>query len=148
MEQLFDSHITRTQTDRRFDLQRSRPPALPKVSSIVRQFIRLRHDLSGQLKDLESGKVKVLELIDGGRTDEDLTDEHIVKLQSWVEIIDAVLQEIRQPDVPVLVVRAAHQPENSESLRAHAVERSASRTAQAALARVGTAPPGAPRSGG
>jgi len=67
------------------------------MESRLQQLVRLRRKLSGQLKDLESGKVKVLVLIDGGRTDEDATHECIEELQSCLQIIDAALVDAVAP---------------------------------------------------
>jgi len=84
------------------------------MSVIVKQLIRLRRTLSGQLEDLESGEVKVLVLIDGGRTDEDATHERIEQLQSCLRIIDTALEQILQSAVLEPVAHATRQSQFSE----------------------------------
>jgi hypothetical protein len=85
---------------------------------VSQQLTLLRRSLSEQLRGLESGRVKVLLLIDGGRTDEDATHERIEQLQSCLRIIDATLEQVQYPAhsaAPTSIRRAGHGPRYPES---------------------------------
>jgi hypothetical protein len=59
----------------------------------IQRLTRLRRQLSMQLQGLESGEVKVLVLLDGGRSDEDDTAHHIQELRACLRDIDIAIHE-------------------------------------------------------
>jgi hypothetical protein len=85
---------------------------------VSQQLMLLRRSLSEQLRGLESGRVKVLLLIDGGRTDEDATHERIEQLQACIRIIDGALEQVpprAHSAVPTSIRRTALGPAYPES---------------------------------
>jgi len=60
---------------------------------LIQRLTRLRRKLSAQLQGLESGEVKVLILLDGGRSDEDDTRRQIQELRACLRDIDVALHE-------------------------------------------------------
>jgi hypothetical protein len=56
-------------------------------------LLRLRSDIEGQVEDLESGRVKVLRLHDGGSSDEDCSVEQLAILQAYLREIEVILSE-------------------------------------------------------
>jgi hypothetical protein len=66
---------------------------------VFEQLLKLRSGVEAQVEDLESGRVKVLRLYNGGSTDEDCSREHLATLHCHLYAIDAMLSEscIRSP---------------------------------------------------
>jgi len=65
------------------------------MSAVVQCLIRVRRTLSLQLRALESGEVKVLTLLDGGRSDEDSTGDYIQQVRASLDDIDLALRQMR-----------------------------------------------------
>ena len=72
---------------------------------LVQHLARLRHKLSVQLEGLESGEVKVLVLLEGGRSDEDDTRHQIQELRACLEDVDAALHQAGGTQATVASVR-------------------------------------------
>lgn len=61
------------------------------VLPLAQHLTRVRRKLSAQLQGLESGEVKVLILLEGGRSDEDDTRHQIQELRACLQDIDLAL---------------------------------------------------------
>jgi hypothetical protein len=59
----------------------------------LERLLHLRSDIEAQVEDLESGRVKVLQLYNGGSSDEDCSREHLAILRSHLKEIEAILSE-------------------------------------------------------
>jgi hypothetical protein len=57
------------------------------------RLLPLRSAIKTQIEDLESGRVKALELYNGDRSDDDCSLEHLANLRDHLVEIDAVLSE-------------------------------------------------------
>lgn len=66
------------------------------MSDIAKQLAQLSSTLRSQLRRLESGEVKVLRLVDGGRSDVDATSSHVTQLRSCLRGICLIAEEIEQ----------------------------------------------------
>ena len=63
------------------------------MSYSLERLLRLRSDLEAQVEDLESGRVKVLRLYDGGSSDEDCSKEQLEILYGHLDEIEVILRE-------------------------------------------------------
>jgi hypothetical protein len=63
------------------------------MSYSLERLLRLRSDLEAQVEDLESGRVKVLRLYDGGSSDEDCSKEQLETLCGHLNEIEVILRE-------------------------------------------------------
>jgi hypothetical protein len=63
------------------------------MSYSLERLLRLQSDLEAQVEDLESGRVKVLRLYDGGSSDEDCSEEQLETLYGHLDEIEVILRE-------------------------------------------------------
>jgi len=63
------------------------------MSYSLERLLRLQSDLEAQVEDLESGRVKVLRLYDGGSSDEDCSKEQLETLYGHLDEIEVILRE-------------------------------------------------------
>jgi hypothetical protein len=78
------------------------------MSHSLERLLRLRSDLEAQVEDLESGRVKVLRLYDGGSSDEDCSKEQLETLYGHLDEIEVILRESGIRSNPQLEPRASH----------------------------------------
>ena len=78
------------------------------MSYSLERLLRLRSDLEAQVEDLESGRVKVLRLYDGGSSDEDCSKEQLETLYGHLDEIEVILRESGIRSNSQLQPRASH----------------------------------------
>jgi flagellar biosynthesis/type III secretory pathway chaperone len=66
------------------------------MSEITQQLAQLSTVLRAQLRRLESGEMKVLQLLEGGSRDMDATTSHAAQLRACLRGVYAIAEEIEQ----------------------------------------------------